>query len=267
MSAAEQLQGLVLDNKWKVQQRIKSQPSSGGFFSVPYIIEDQAGTQHFLKAFDFSHAFRPGSDVVVVLEMMTAAYNHERDLLEYCKARKLSGVVMAVAHGYVQVPGTSPMEGTVYYLVFELAVTDVRRQVDAKTRLDSLWCLKILDDVTLGLWQLHREGIAHQDPKPSNVLVYPGDQCRVGDLGRSSRRGKPIWTDDLKIAGDKTYAPPELLYSYLHPDFVPRRVGCDLYLLGNLAAFLFSGLNITAGLISRLDPQFHPNRGGNAADR
>jgi eukaryotic-like serine/threonine-protein kinase len=262
MSAAERLQGLVLDDKWTVQQRIESQPSSGGFFSVPYLVQDEAGKQYFLKAFDFSTAFRPGSDVVRVLQMMTAAYEHERDILDYCKARRLSGVVVAVSHGYVQVPGTTPMEGTVYYLVFELATTDVRRQVDAKSRLDSLWCLKILDDVTLGLWQLHRESIAHQDTKPSNVLVYPDDRCRVGDFGRSSRRGKPIWTDDLPIAGDKTYAPPELLYSYVHPDFIARRVGCDLYLLGNLAAFLFSGVNMTAGLLSRLDQQFHPTKWG-----
>jgi eukaryotic-like serine/threonine-protein kinase len=35
-------------------------------------------------------------------------------------------------------------------------------------------------------------------------------------------------------------------------------VGCDLYLLGNLAAFLFSGVNITSAIFARLDPQFLP---------
>ena len=57
------------------------------------------------------------------------------------------------------------------------------------------------------------------------------------------RRGHQVWIDNLMIAGDRTYAPPEQLYSSRHPDFVVRRIGCDLYLLGNLAAFLFSGIN------------------------
>jgi hypothetical protein len=39
-----------------------------------------------------------------------------------------------------------------------------------------------------------------------------------------------------------------------------RRIGCDLYLLGNLAAFLFSGINVTAALLARLDPALHPNK-------
>ena len=39
-----------------------------------------------------------------------------------------------------------------------------------------------------------------------------------------------------------------------------RRIGCDLYLLGNLAAFLFSGINVTAALLARLDPALHPSK-------
>src|SRR5271155_5775863 len=99
----------------------------------------------------------------------------ERDILEHCKERKLSRVVVAVTHGYTQVGGLDPISGRVAYLIFELAESDVRRQVDIKSRLDCLICLSILDDVTLGLMQLHREAIAHQDLKPSNVMTY-GDQ-------------------------------------------------------------------------------------------
>lgn len=261
MNAAERLLGLDLPGGWKVVEKLNHQGTSGGHFSVPYLAKDRIGKLHFLKAFDFSTAFQPGVDVVKELHRLTAAFEHERDILELCKSRHLSGVVVAITHGYVQVPNMPPQEGTVYYLIFELADSDVRRQVDKTNRLDLLWCLYILDDVALGLLQVHREAIAHQDLKPSNVLIY-GKTCRVGDFGRSSRKGRQIWMDDLHVAGDTTYAPPELLYSYIHPDFVPRRMGCDLYLLGNLAAFLLSGVNVTAALFARLPKEFHPRKWG-----
>ncbi len=262
MTAASKLVGLALDGGYRVVEQLKSQPSSGGIFSVPYVVEDKSGKRHFLKAFDFSSAFEPGKDVVKELQRMTAAFEHERDILDHCKSRRLSAVVVAITHGYVQVPNTPRTEGTVYFLIFELADGDVRRQVDLGQRLDLLWCLRVLDDVTLGLWQVHREGIAHQDTKPSNVLIYEGKGCRIGDFGRSSRRGRQTWMDELTIAGDQSYAPPELLYSFCHADFIVRRVGCDLFLLGNLASFMFSGVNITAAIFGRLDPQFHPQRWG-----
>jgi serine/threonine protein kinase len=197
MTAAEMLVGIDLDGGWKVIERLKNQPSSGGYFSVPYLVHDAKGKPCFLKAFDFSSAFEPGVDVITALQRLTSAFEHERDILEHCKNRYLSAVVVALTHGYLQIPGMSAQEGTVYFLIFELADGDVRQQVDVKKRLDCIWCLKILDDVTLGLWQIHKEAIAHQDVKPSNVLIYKNRDCRVGDFGRSSRRGRQIWVDDL----------------------------------------------------------------------
>ncbi len=259
MSAAEHLLGLSLNGDWTVTKKIAHTPSSGGMFSVPYLVRDGAGQEHFLKALDFSDAFgKP--DPARALQDLTSAYNHERDILEHCRNRGLSRVVVAVTHGYVQVPGFDAIAGQVAYLIFELAETDVRKQVDLKSRLDCMVCLSVLNDVTLGLMQLHREAIVHQDLKPSNVLIFGDGSCRVGDFGRSARRGYPVWLDSLKVAGDRAYAPPEQCYSYLHPDFVTRRIGCDLYLLGNLAAFLFSGINVTAALMSRLNPNFLPRR-------
>ncbi len=266
MSAAEHLVGMHLHGGWTVVKKVVHKPSSGGTFSVPYIVADKDGREHFLKALDFSDAFNK-PDPARALQDMTSAYNHERDILEHCKNRKLSRVVLAVTHDYAQVPGFDPVSGSVAYMIFELAEGDVRKQVDLKQRLECLLSLSILDDVTLGMMQLHREAIAHQDLKPSNVLTYGDAGCRVGDVGRSSRRGYQVWMDNLLVAGDRTYAPPEQLYSNLHADFVVRRIGCDLYLLGNLAAFLFSGINITAALLSRLDTSFHPNKWAGTYDQ
>jgi serine/threonine protein kinase len=260
MNAAEQLEGLILEDGWKVGRRIERDVhGTGGMFSQSYLVERE-GKRGFLKAFDFRDAFEPGEDTLALLRVLTSTYEHERDVLEHCRNRRLSNIVIAVAHGSTSVPGLSRMEGLVYYLVFELAEGDVRCQMNTSTSFDAQQSMRALKDVSLGLWQVHKEMIAHQDTKPSNVLHYGERGFKIADFGRASRRGHPVWHDDAKIAGDRSYAPPELLYGYTHPDFGPRRLGCDLYMLGNLAAFMFSGRNITGLLLEALAPEHHPSR-------
>ncbi|WP_116091840.1 protein kinase domain-containing protein [Sphingomonas crusticola] len=262
MSAADQLTGLTLDNGWIVSKHLARNPNgTGGTFSQSYEVAN-GEKRGFLKAFDFSEAFDPGVDTVEAIRILVESYNHERDILDHCSDRRLSNVVIAIDHGSVQVPGLGQMEGRVFYLIFEMADSDVRVQMDVTKRFDALWCMRALKDVTLGLYQVHKEMIAHQDTKPSNVLAYGSDGFKIADFGRSSRKGQSVRHDGFTIAGDPAYAPPELLYGYLHPDFVPRRIGCDLYMLGNLACFLFSGVNVTASLLAALDPQHHPTQWG-----
>lgn len=262
MSAADKLQGLTLENGWVVTRHLARNPNgTGGTFSQSYEVKNGA-KRGFLKAFDFSAAFDPGVDTAGAIQILVESYNHERDILGYCGDRKLSNVVIAMDHGSIQVPGLSQMEGRVFYLIFELADCDVRVQMDTTKSFDALWCMRALKDVTLGLHQVHKEMIAHQDAKPSNVLAYGEKGFKIADFGRSSRKGQAVRHDGMTIAGDRTYAPPELLYGYTHPDFVPRRIGCDLYMLGNLAGFLFSGVNVTASLLAALDPQHHPKQWG-----
>jgi serine/threonine protein kinase len=262
ISAAEKLVGLKLENGWKVTRHLARDPGgTGGTFSQSYEVKN-GNRVGFLKAFDFVRAFEPGVDTVQLIQILTQAYNHEKDVLAHCADRRLSNVVLAIDHGAVQVPGLPVMEGRVFYMIFEMAVGDVRVQMDVDTRFDVEWCMRALRDVCLGLHQVHREMIAHQDTKPSNVLLCDDGAFKIADFGRSSRRGYTAPHDHFDVAGDKGYAPPELLYGFLHTDFVPRRQGCDLYMLGNLAAFLFSGVNVTALLLSHLDRQHHPNNWG-----
>lgn len=263
MSAAAQLLNLTLENGWIVTRHLpRAANSTGGTFSESYEVTlgDKTG---FLKAFDFSPAFEPGVDTPVIIQAMVEAYNHERDVLGHCRERRLSKVVIAIEHGSVQVPGLTQMEGRVFYMIFEMANGDVRVQMDVTKSFGPVWSMRALRDVCLGLHQVHKEMIAHQDAKPSNVLTYEdGNAFKIADFGRSSQKGRAARHDGLAVAGDKTYAPPELLYGFIHPDFAPRRIGCDLYMLGNLASFLFSGVNVTAQLISKLDPQHHPRNWG-----
>lgn len=255
-AAAARLAGQTLANGWSVEKLLPRNPNAtGGTFSHSYIVKNGEKTG-FLKAFDFSPAIEPGADTIEILRILILAYEHERAILSICKERRLSKVVIALDSGNVQLPGENGLEERVFYLIFELADGDIRGQVDESRKFDTLWTMRALKDVCLGLWQIHKEMIAHQDVKPSNVLLF-GEGFRIGDFGRSSQKGRAVYYDEFACAGDRNYSPPELLYGFAHPEFNVRRIGCDLYMLGNLMAFMFGGINVTAGILSYLDLQFH----------
>lgn len=83
----------------------------------------------------------------------------------------------------------------------------------------------------------------------------------MADLGRSYHHRLNSPTDDCEVPGDVTYAPPELLYGHIHPEWRVRRIACDLYLLGSLVVYLYTGVSMTHLLLTRVDTIHHYSRG------
>jgi len=178
---------------------------------------------------------------------MTEAYIFERRVLQRCRDRRLDRVVVALDDGTVRVAGEP-----VQYLILELAESDARSQARARG-FDLAFMLRSLHHVATGIAQLHRETIAHQDIKPSNVLAFDGGKIsKLGDLGRAGYEGHTPPHETLSIRGDPAYAPPELLYGYIDPDWKRRHFGCDAYLLGSMIVFFFTGVGTTALLRKEL---------------
>lgn len=235
---------------------VPSSNATGGNFSEGYIVEDGHGRRAFLKALDYSRALR-APDPAVALQALTEAFNFERAVLQRCGARHLDKVVTALADGTVRLNAGAPDGGVVQYLIFELADGDVRSQADVSMRFDLAFILRALHHVATGVYQLHGEGIAHQDLKPSNVLVFKTTgESKIGDLGRAAYRGHSPPHESQGVAGDPSYAPPELLYGFIDPDWFRRRLGCDAYLLGSMAVFFFLGQGLTRLIAAELDPSF-----------
>ena len=256
MTAAASLTGLTLTGGWQVGRRLERRPpATGGCYSQSYVVSRNS-EEAFLKALDFSSAMK-APDLTLALQRLTSAYLHEKGLLEACSSARLKHVVLALDSGEVDVPGHGDLS-RVPYLILERADHDVRKHMETFDQIDTAWVLRSLHHVAVGLWELHLRQIYHQDTKPSNVLVFPGGSRKISDLGRATRAGYDAEHDDYPFAGDPVYAPPELLYGFLLADDRLRRMACDMYLLGSLAAFFFSGLGITKWLISQLDPSLYP---------
>jgi len=144
MRPAECLLGLDLPGGWHVDSFVhRPSTSTGGKFSVGYVVENTDGRKAYLKALDFSSAFEQ-PDFTRGLENLLKAYNFECDLLEQCKDKKLRRVVTPLAKGTVRVPGDFGPVGNVAYLILPLATGDIRNEVEKWRKFDLAWALRSL---------------------------------------------------------------------------------------------------------------------------
>lgn len=255
--ASKRLLGLKLDGGWEVVEQIeRTAAQTGGFFSQGYIARSATGQEAFLKAMDFSHAAEQ-ADFARAIEALARQFNFERDLLAFCANRRMRNVVRSIGEGVVDVVGDGNWLNKVQYLLFEPAEGDLRKIVAAYDELTVAWCLRVLHETAVGLQQLHGAMVAHQDLKPSNILSFANEnKVKLGDLGCASMRGHGCPRDALHIPGQKSYAPPEQLYGYTHPDWAIRRIGSDMYQLGSICCFLIAGPSLNSMLVQHLDPEF-----------
>jgi serine/threonine protein kinase len=253
---SEQLLHETLDGGWKVVEKVVRPPcATGSTFSTGYIVEKD-GRRGFLKASDFHDAVH-SHDVMGELWELSRRYVYERDLCKQCANKYLKNVVTAVAYGeHRLIP--ADLKGHVSYIIFELAEGDIRKHLDKIAAAELPWRLRALHQVAVGLQQLHSADIAHQDLKPSNVLVFTDKSTKIADLGRASSRSLPSPFDGLIFPGDHRYAPPEALYRYVLPDWKHRRFGTDLYMLGSLIVFTFTKTTMTAAMLANTHAGHHP---------
>lgn len=252
------LEGVELEGGWLVGRRIeRSHWASGGCFSFGYAVTHSEHGDAFLKALDYSEALA-SSDVAAALKRLADSYVYERDLLERCSRARLSKVMLPLAHGQVTLPGhVIPVN----YLIFERADGDIRDQFVALEAFDLAWVMRVLHNTATGIQQLHGEGIAHQDIKPSNLVTFTDtNTTKIADLGRGEYRGASGPFTEDQVAGDWAYAPPEQLYGFRPADWGTRRRGSDLYHLGSMISFFFLGMGTTPALLAGLDETQYPGQ-------
>lgn len=249
---AATLVGTSIDGGWTITEELPrpgapgAEDLTGSHFSIGCIVErttkDKKTERAFLKVIDVNLAAAtfPG-DVMRGLKLATDSYAIERTILDMCKNARLDRIIRVLAVGQLPVAAGAALPAP--YILFENADGDLRKLVSRGAAFDNAWKFRVLHDVAVGLQQLHQQKIAHQDLKPSNVLIFndDGQGAKIGDLGRSSAQGLTAPHDGSPVAGATAYAPPEQVFGITPARWEDRREGCDLYHLGTLTFFLFTG--------------------------
>jgi eukaryotic-like serine/threonine-protein kinase len=267
LTPAQLLEGVTLPSEWTLLEQLKRAPgSSGSNFGTGYMARRtvDGNTEHaFVKAMDFARAFE-APDPFAEMFKLTAESEFERRALEHCKDRGLSRLIQLISWEYVNQDPTANPLNQVLCLIMEVGDGDIRKQLTRAGALPSSAILHVLEDTALGMAQLHRHGIAHQDVKPSNVISMTDmsnaskNLFKVADLGRVVRKGMAGPYDAYPWPGDGNYQPPERWYSFVPPQWPDAREASDAYMLGSLACFLFCGVPLQPMLGSEIPAAMQP---------
>lgn len=266
--ACHDLVGKTIDG-WIVKEKIPQADgvhATGGHFSVCYIAESENNEEVFLKVLDYQVLFEDSfssDDFLRHINEATKNFIYEKQLADYCESKKIPKIVRAIASGNKKMPGYPPLFSRIDYIVFEKADGDIRRlltfskNLDFASNLNNLNSkLKSLHEVSVGLNQLHKAQVSHQDLKPSNILLF-GKDSKIGDFGRSLCFEKsvdcPYDMGSYKFFGDLTYAPPEYIFCYWYTsDRDEWFYQIDNYMLGGLIVYYLTGVSYNALLCSHL---------------
>jgi serine/threonine protein kinase len=249
--------GTKLNNGWTVDAEVAPKPGqTGGNFSNCFEVS-RGNEKAFMKAFNLEKIISITGSNFQAMQQALEGINFEVHLLEVCESAATKNVIIPIESGKIAISNLN-LGQPIQYLIFGMADGDLRTFHRYNGASDVITNLSILKEAASGLGELHRLEIAHQDLKPSNVLVFRGNSSKIADLGRSVRQGDPVWHDQLEFSGDRGYAPPEVLYRDIRPEWYERRVAQDLYMLGSLGIFLFSSVNLTASMLLHLEKKFHP---------
>ncbi|XP_053569121.1 proto-oncogene serine/threonine-protein kinase mos [Bombina bombina] len=134
--------------------------------------------------------------------------------------------VVQVLAASASCPGDPDISGTI---IMEYTGTSTlhHRIYEIGLPLGKECCLRYAWQVADGLCFLHRGGVVHLDLKPANVLLAPGDLCKIGDFGCSQRlqdgEDNLCCTQLRHLGGTYTHRAPELLRGE------PVTVKADIY--------------------------------------
>jgi serine/threonine protein kinase len=233
-------------------------------YSVGFEVVRSDGQRAFMKASDLSLSTNETFGMLERMTTLALAQNFERAILDHCRGNNMDRVVVAIDYGDMLIEVAGYRE-PVFFLIFEMAECDLRVQIRDSTKLNLVSMLRTLHNLAVGLQQLHKGNVCHNDIKPANILVYTERLQKVADLGKATSPLHPAIHDEQACAGDPQYAAPELLYfsgsggeaADVLPTFDKRRAA-DLYQLGSVAFFMLLGRMVTPQVILSLRPEHCP---------
>lgn len=253
---AANLEGKTIGN-WVVgEKRRKTEEDNSGAFSSCYCVTHvETGKAAFLKALNFQYATKATGTGLSIdrIHELTSNFIYERNLLDLCSGKSMRRVVRALDYGEY----SEDMEMlAVPYLVFEMADSSLKKKVVTENPPSLSWKLEVFHGALVGLSQLHAVKIAHQDLKPSNILIFGEAHSKIADLGNATMMGNESPHEN----GDWSHAPIELFYGHRSPSWETRRYGADFFMMGGILSYLISQTNFLSLLNCHLEPSHRFDR-------
>jgi eukaryotic-like serine/threonine-protein kinase len=190
----------------------------------PYRIIRCLGSGGMSKVFLGQHGVT-GQDVAIKVlrpDLIARSNAVQRFEVEFHAARKLDHPNMVRALDLV-------IDSTLVYLVLEFidgpSVAQVLRE---KTCFSETQAVRWITQIAAALGVAHRNQLVHRDIKPGNILIGPGDEAKLADLGLAKDLlAKKELTQSGASLGTLLYMAPELYENARRADH-----RSDLYSLG-----------------------------------
>jgi urea transport system substrate-binding protein len=175
----------------------------------------------------------------VALKVIRQDLLHNPEQLQrFQREAKLAALL---AHPNIVTVHDAEQLGQTQALVMEFVEgVDLARLVEQRGPLPVGEACECARQTALGLQHLHERGLVHRDIKPSNLLLTPGGQVKILDLGVAMLRGteprKEALTQQGQIIGSLDYTAPEQWEDSRAVD-----IRADIYSLGCTLYHLLAG--------------------------
>ncbi len=162
------------------------------------------------------------------------------------------------------------LDSTTYsiYVLMELALSDwnneIKKRNQKKNYYSEIEIIKILNQIINALIYLEKEGIAHRDIKPQNILIYSNDIFKVADFGEAKNLKFKI--EECTIRGSELYMSP-ILYNCLKnrkKDVLHNAYKSDVYSLG---LCLIYSLTLSINVLNEIREIYNMNTISNIVKR
>ncbi|MFP4516330.1 MAG: protein kinase domain-containing protein [Desulfovibrionales bacterium] len=148
------------------------------------------------------------------------------------KFREEAAIIARLKHPcIVQVFDIEEMYRTMFIIMEYLEGQSLRQLLERGGALSTDRALGFFLQICEGLSYAHDNGIVHQDIKPENIAVLPGDRIKIMDFGLAC----PTDTESVGLSGTLYYAPPEKI------EGEPADIRSDIYSLGITAYEMVTG--------------------------
>eukprot|EP00760_Papus_ankaliazontas_P011318 PhM_4_TR14714/c1_g1_i1/m.7538 len=132
--------------------------------------------------------------------------------------------------------------GNHIYLVLELVTGgELFDKIVAAKKFDEATARRYFQQLVMGIYYCHLQGIAHRDLKPENLLLDSNDNVKISDFGLSNlQRGGPQGGGTLlqTVCGTPNYVAPEVLREKGYNGFQADVWSCGVILFVMLAGYL-----------------------------